>query len=74
MNCPECGSESAVWDIAKAREELYRKRKCKVCGLKFCTIEYEVEYNENFRKEWVKYNRACIRSRNRKNRGQKSEN
>ena len=74
MTCPECGSESAVWDIAKAREELYRKRKCKVCGLKFCTIEYEVEYDENFRKEWVKYNRACIRSRNRKNRGQKSEN
>ena len=74
MTCPECGSESAVWDIAKAREELYRKRKCKVCGLKFCTIEYEVEYDENFRKEWVKYNRASIRSRNRKNRGQKSEN
>ena len=46
MTCPECGSESAVWDIAKAREELYRKRKCKVCGLKFCTIEYEVEYDE----------------------------
>ena len=74
MNCPECGSESAVWDIAKAREELYRKRKCKVCGLKFCTIEYEVEYDENFRKDWVTYNRACIRSRNRKNRWQKCEN
>ena len=74
MNCPKCGEVSKVWDIAKAPDELYRKRKCGVCGHKFCTIEYEVEYDENFRKEWVKYNRACIRSRNRKNRGQKSEN
>lgn len=74
MNCPECGNESIVWDIAKAPEELYRKRKCKACGLKFCTIEYEVGYDENFRKEWVKYNRACIRDRNRKNKEAKREN
>ena len=74
MNCPECGNESTVWDIAKAPEELYRKRKCKACGLKFCTIEYEVGYDENFRKEWVKYNRACIRHRNRQKQEAKCEN
>ena len=74
MNCPECGNKSTVWDIAKAPEELYRKRKCNACGFKFCTIEYEVGYDENFRKEWVKYNRSRIRYRNRKKQEEKHEN
>ena len=74
MNCPECGNKSTVWDIAKAPEELYRKRKCNACGFKFCTIEYEVGYDENFRKEWVKYNRSRIRYRNRKKQEAKHEN
>lgn len=74
MNCPECGNKSTVWDIAKAPEELYRKRKCNACGFKFCTIEYEVGYDENFKKEWVKYNRGSIRYRNRKKQEAKHEN
>lgn len=74
MNCPECGNKSTVWDIAKAPEELYRKRKCNACGFKFCTIEYEVGYDENFRKEWVKYNRGSIRYRNRQKQEAKCEN
>lgn len=73
MNCPKCGKETVVWDISKAPDELYRKRKCKVCGHKFCTIEYEVENDENFRKEWVKYNRSCIRNRSQK-KGKEHEN
>lgn len=63
MNCPKCGEKTKVIDLSTAPDEKYRKRNCRVCGHKFYTIEYEVEYDQRFKDEWVKYNRAYIRSR-----------
>lgn len=65
MKCPNCGNGVMVWDTARSEEEIYRKRKCKVCGHKFCTIEYEVDYDAKFKKEWAKNNRAWSRTQNK---------
>lgn len=65
MNCPKCGGETKVIDLAKAPEDIYRKRGCKQCGSTFFTVEYEIEKNCDMWQEWVKYNRAWIRSRNK---------
>lgn len=59
--------KTTVIDLAAAPDEKYRKRKCRACGNKFYTIEYEVEYDQRLRNEWVKYNRAYIRRRNESN-------
>ena len=71
MICPNCGEKTKVVDSSKAPEETYRKRKCKACGHKFCTIEYEVEFDQNFKNQWAKYNRAWIRYRNKTSEVQK---
>ena len=69
MNCPSCGENTFVWDTASGEEEIFRKRKCKSCGESFCTIEFEVEYDENFRKEWSKYRGRKARYRKLKQEG-----
>lgn len=58
MYCPNCGEKTRVYDSSNAPEEVYRKRKCESCGTNICTIEYEVENNDAFKKAWAKYNRA----------------
>lgn len=69
MNCPVCGKNTFVWDVANGEEEIFRKRKCKFCGGCFCTIEYEVDFDENFRKEWSKYRGWKARCRKIKQEG-----
>ena len=69
MNCPSCGESTFVWDTANGEEEIFRKRKCKSCWESFCTIEFEVEFDENFRKEWSKYRGRKARYRKLKQEG-----
>lgn len=69
MTCPECNGKSTVYDSAhntKANES-YRKRKCLVCGHRFGTIEFEVELDENYQKNFSKYVRYNRKDRKEKN-------
>lgn len=41
MTCPVCGAETEVIGCFKDCESVVRKRKCKECGYRFFTEEYE---------------------------------
>jgi transcriptional regulator NrdR family protein len=61
MICPKCGSDKAgVTDTVKNPDanEIYRKRKCRDCGKAFHTIEFEVDYDDQFVEGWQKYYRG----------------
>lgn len=60
MTCPRCGGRVAVCNNAHNTDtnEIYRKRKCLACGHRIATIEFEVEQDENFKREWSKYLRC----------------
>lgn len=61
MTCPKCNSTRiAIRDSVNNTEEneTYRKRVCADCGRIFHTVEFEVEYNDRFKKEWHKYYRT----------------
>lgn len=59
MKCPECGGKTTVYDNSfnPDTNEHSRKRKCLVCGHRFYTMEFEVECNEQFKKDWEKHHR-----------------
>lgn len=67
MICPKCFDDATVIDTVKNvdNNEVYRKLKCKSCGHKFYTLEYEVEYSNNFKKLWNEYHR-CFNKRKKK--------
>lgn len=65
MVCPKCGEKLKVVDSANTSDEILRKRKCTKCEHTLYTIEYEVENDEPFNKQWTKYNRAYVRYRNK---------
>lgn len=52
MNCPKCGErELLVIDKRDTDcESVYRRRKCKLCGHRFTTVEYEVELTKGRRR------------------------
>ena len=59
MYCKECGGKTIVIDTRSFENEVYRKRKCIVCGRKFFTAETEDDGFEDgkkgmylFYKEW----------------------
>lgn len=54
MVCPKCGGKTTVFDSSFNSEtnEYYRARRCRVCNHEFFTMEFEVEYNEQFKKDW----------------------
>lgn len=68
MNCPKCGGEVKVLDNINNTEdnEIYRKRKCKKCGNVFYTVEFEADEDESLRQILVKYRRANILNRKRR--------
>ena len=58
MLCPHCNSDLVrIEESVKTNEEIYRKRKCLRCKKIFYTIEYEIEPNSDFIRQWH-YNRA----------------
>ena len=60
MLCPECNSDNVgVIDVVKNKQqnEIYRQRKCRDCGYKFHTIEFEVEYDGQLKRDWHKNRR-----------------
>ena len=68
MNCPKCGGKVSVLENFNNTEdnEIYRKRKCKKCGNVFYTVEFEADEDESLRQILVKYRRANILNRKRR--------
>lgn len=60
MTCPKCGSKTAVTDCVDnhSDNEYYRRRKCKDCGYRFYTLEFEAELDENFKSAWYGNHRS----------------
>ena len=53
MKCPKCQGAIRVTDtVSTPLCEVYRRRKCVECDHTFFTVEFEVEQNEKFMKEW----------------------
>lgn len=55
MKCPTCGSEKDVrvtTVVNTSDNENLRERRCKNCGCVFYTTEFEVDYDETFKKEF----------------------
>lgn len=54
MICPKCGGKIKTNDVLNKPDtnEVYRKRVCTSCDHYFYTIEFEVEDNPQFQKEW----------------------
>lgn len=68
MNCPKCGSKTTVFDgvLVPTSNEHYRKRECKSCGHEFCTVEFEVAYDERVDREWKQFHRLSGLKKKRK--------
>ena len=63
MKCTKCDGDTKVTDLVhnSSSNEVYRRRKCINCGNVFYTTEFEVERNEQFKKEWNKHHRCSVR-------------
>lgn len=63
MTCPKCNGRLLVTDNAHNDEmnETYRRKKCTNCEHVIYTTEFEVDYDENFQKEWCKNYRSYKR-------------
>ena len=57
--CPKCGGEVKVRDTRHNDEhdETYRRYVCSSCGIMFFSVEYQVEENEAFFRNWRKADR-----------------
>ena len=71
MKCPDCGGLLRGADILHIAEnnENFRRRICTKCGKVVYTVEFEVEPDERFRKEWSTY----ASSRNKRYRRSKTK-
>lgn len=65
MVCPKCKGKTKVVDVVHNTDanESYRFRKCRHCGFKFYTVEFEVDYDEQFRRNWTDYRRDNSKNR-----------
>lgn len=68
MKCPECGGKTTVSDSSfnPKTNEYSRRRKCLVCDHRFYTMEFEVERNKRFEKDWNKNHRSTKYKRRKK--------
>lgn len=59
VSCPKCSAVVKTVDVVTNHDdnETYRKKKCTECGHKFYTIEYEIDTDERFHKQWCKHHR-----------------
>lgn len=67
MFCPKCGSKARLTTNTRHNEkenETYKYRICnfKGCGYRFCTVEFVVEEDENFKTNWENAKRTKDRT------------
>lgn len=63
MICPECSGKLNVVDTVRDTEEVYRRRKCSVCGRLVYTRESEVYPNAVYRSNWA----TCVHNKRNQN-------
>lgn len=63
MICPNCECDAVyVYEVRHtSNNETYRDRRCKICGHKFYTIEFEIEEDATFAGEWRRCSRHNLR-------------
>lgn len=68
MICPKCSGKTTVFDNShiKDQNETYRRRKCLVCGHKFVTVEFEVEWDEQVATLYASDHRFKRRNRDKR--------
>lgn len=54
MLCAECGGKLEVIDVVRDEDDIYRRRKCKICGKLSYSHEEFVEPDDSFRAAWNK--------------------
>lgn len=62
MVCPDCGGKLTVVDTVRDEDDVYRRRKCAVCGRLVYTLESEVEADAKYHSNW---NNLIYSSRNK---------
>lgn len=65
MRCPDCGGElRGIDSVYNTKEnEVIRRKRCQMCARLVLTVEFEIEPNEQFKRDWNEY----------RNRGKKGE-
>lgn len=60
MMCPKCGEKTTVIDTMynPKEREFCRKRKCGGCKFTFYTVEFQVERNKRFMRDWFLFHRS----------------
>jgi transcriptional regulator NrdR family protein len=63
MKCPECDGKVTVIETRNNAplNEIYRERKCRECGCVFYTLEFEIESDNAFEKEWHNLDRRLLK-------------
>ena len=65
MTCPMCGGKcQTVETLDSPDNDVYRQKNCLHCGYKFFTLEFVVQNNEGFQKEWKALVRPKKKGRN----------
>lgn len=59
MLCKYCKANTIVADGVDNRDtdETYRLRVCPKCGRSFYTVEFPVEVNDRYKKDWVEHHK-----------------
>lgn len=58
MLCLSCGGKLEVIEVLRDTDDIYRRRKCKVCGRLLFSHESFVEPDESFRSTWNELDRS----------------
>lgn len=53
MLCPACSNKLKVVETVRNDEEVYRRKRCTVCGKLVFTLESEVEPDSAYRNNWL---------------------
>lgn len=59
MLCNHCKSNTVVIDGVdnKDTDETYRLRVCPRCGRSYYTVEFPIEVNDRFKKDWLDHHK-----------------
>lgn len=64
MTCPKCGERTTVIDSKADCEAVHRRRKCRVCGYVFFTVEMEAKSSLEFYELSNEYRRKLKHAQN----------